>query len=181
VELLRTSRLVLRPWTGDDVPAFFDIYCRDEVVRWLGPQPRRAVATPEEALEWIRRGHERQADLGPPLGLWAIVPIERGGRDPIGTVLLMPLADADGPTDEVEIGWHLHPEMQGRGYATEAARALLASAAAAGIDAVLALTDLDNEPSQRVAARLGMEAEGVTNRWFGITTRQYRRVLAPRA
>jgi RimJ/RimL family protein N-acetyltransferase len=176
VELLRTSRLVLRGWVEDDAPAFFDIYSRDEVVRWLGPQPRRAVATPEEALEWIRRGHERQAGLEPPMGLWAIVLLER--RDPIGTVLLMPLADADGPTDQVEIGWHLHPEEQGRGYATEAAQALL-DRAADGIDAVLALIDLDNEPSQRVARRLGMEDEGATSRWFGITTRQYRKALAP--
>jgi RimJ/RimL family protein N-acetyltransferase len=177
VELLRTSRLVLRGWVEDDVPAFYDIYSRDEVVRWLGPHPRRAVATPEEALEWIRRGHERRSGLEPPMGLWAIVPLER--REPIGTVLLMPLADADGLTDQLEIGWHLHPDEQGRGYATEAAQALLDRAAAAGIDAVLALTDLDNEPSQRVARRLGMNDEGVTDRWFGIATRQYRKVLPP--
>ena len=177
MELLRTPRLVLRGWVEADAPAFLDIYSREEVVRWRGPQPRRAVATPEEALEWIRRGHERQAGLEPPMGLWAIVLLER--RDPIGTVLLMPLADADGSTDRVEIGWHLHPDEQGRGYATEAAQALLDRAAAAGIDAVLALIDLDNEPSQRVARRLGMEDEGVTSRWFAITTRQYRKALAP--
>ena len=51
-------------------------------------------------------------------------------------------------------------------------------AAAAGIEEVLALTDLDNEPSQRVALRLGMTDEGATDRWFGITLRQYRKALA---
>lgn len=39
---------------------------------------------------------------------------------------------------------------------------------------VLALTDLDNTPSQAVATRLGMRDEGTTGRWFGLTTRQYR-------
>lgn len=170
---------MLRRWVEDDASAFFDIYSRDEVVRWLGPQPRRTVATLEEALEWIRRGDARQAGLEPPMGLWAIAPADDEGRGPIGTVLLMPLEDADGPTDQVEIGWHLHPDEQRHGYATEAARAVLDRAAAAGIDAVLALIDLDNEPSQRVARRLGMEDEGATDRWFGITTRQYRKVLAP--
>jgi RimJ/RimL family protein N-acetyltransferase len=179
VELLRTSRLVLRRWVEEDAPAFFDIYSRDEVVRWLGPQPRRTVTTPEESLERIRRGRARQAGLEPPMGLWAIVPIDREHRGPIGTVLLMPLEDADGPTDHVEIGWHLHPDQQGRGYATEAAQAVSERAAAAGIVEVLALTDLDNEPSQRVARRLGMDDEGATDRWFGITTRQFRKVLAP--
>jgi hypothetical protein len=38
-------------------------------------------------------------------------------------------------------------------------------AAQAGIDQVLALTDLDNVASQRVAARLGRRDEGVTDRW----------------
>ena len=32
----------------------------------------------------------------------------------------------------------------------------------------------DNTPSQAVATRLGMRDEGTTDRWFGLTTRQYR-------
>ena len=171
---------MLRPWVEDDAPAFLDIYSRDEVVRWLGPHPRRVtVTTLETARERLRHREERVAGLSAPMGLWAIVPIDREHRDePIGTVLLMPLEDAGGPTDLVEIGWHLHPDEQGRGYATEAAQAVLDRAAAAGIDKVLALTDLDNERSQRVALRLGMTDEGATDRWFGLTLRQYRKALA---
>ena len=62
--------------------------------------------------------------------------------------------------------------------ATEAARAVLAVAAEAGIDQVLAITDMDNAASQRVAERLGMTDEGVTGRWFGLTARQYRKVTS---
>lgn len=51
------------------------------------------------------------------------------------------------------------------------------TAAAAGITEVLALTDLDNLPSQAVATRLGMRDEGTTDRWFGLTTRQFRKDL----
>ena len=64
-----------------------------------------------------------------------------------------------------------------RPAATAAARAVLAEAGKAGIDQVLALTDLGNVASQRVAERLGMRDEGVTERWFGLTTRQYRLVI----
>ena len=92
----------------------------------------------------------------------------------------MPLADADGPTGLMEIGWHLHPRHQGQGYATEAAEAVLAAAAAAGIGEVLALTDLDNVRSQAVTARLGMRDEGTTDRWFGLTARQFRKTIALR-
>jgi RimJ/RimL family protein N-acetyltransferase len=90
----------------------------------------------------------------------------------------MPLADAEGPTGLIEVGWHLHPQHQGRGFATESAGALLAAAATAGIGQVLALTDLDNVRSQAVAARLSMRDEGTTDRWFGLTARQFRKILA---
>jgi RimJ/RimL family protein N-acetyltransferase len=89
----------------------------------------------------------------------------------------LPLSDADGPTGLIEVGWHLHPQHQGQGFATEAAGALLAAAATAGIGEVLALTDLDNVRSQAVAARLGMSDEGTTDRWFGLTARQFRKTL----
>ena len=180
MELLRTSRLALRSWVEEDAPAFLDIYSRYEVIRWLGPQPRRvAVTTLESALERIRYREERISGLTAPMGLWAIVPAGGERDEPIGTILLMPLEDDDGPTGLVEVGWHLHPDHQGRGYATEAAGAVLDAAPATGIDEALALIDLDNVPSQRVARRLGMTDEGMTNRWFGLSLRQYRKVLEP--
>jgi RimJ/RimL family protein N-acetyltransferase len=180
MELLRTPRLVLRHWEEPDLQAFYDLYSRDDVMRWLGPHPRRPLATLDEARERLGRWRARERDLDPPLGLWAIVPLAPGApsRSPAGTVLLMPLADADGPTGLIEVGWHLHPRHQGQGFATEAADALLAAATGAGIGQVLALTDLDNVRSQAVAARLGMRDEGTTDRWFGLTARQFRKTLA---
>ena len=176
---LTTERLRLRHWRESDLAAFFDLYSRDEVMRWLGPHPRRALATQEEARDRLGRWRAREQELRPPLGLWAIVPFRPGAQPgpPVGTLLLLPLSDAHGPTGLVEVGWHLHPSYQGRGLATEAARAVLAVAGKAGIDQVLALTDLGNVASQRVAERLGMRDEGVTERWFGLTTRQYRLVI----
>jgi RimJ/RimL family protein N-acetyltransferase len=110
-----------------------------------------------------------------------MVPTDAGAREPapVGTILLLPLADASGPSGLIEVGWHLHPQHQGQGLATEAAEAILAAAAEAGIDQVLALTDPDNVRSQAVAARLGMHDEGLTSRWFGLITRQYRKSLGP--
>jgi RimJ/RimL family protein N-acetyltransferase len=180
MELLRTPRLALRHWEESDLPAFFDLYSRDDVMRWLGSHPRSTLATLDEARERLARWRARQLD--PPLGLWAVVPLAPGppSQPPAGTVLLMPLSDADGPTGLIEVGWHLHPQYQGQGFATEAAGALLAAAAETGIGEVLALTDLDNVRSQAVAARLGMTDEGTTDRWFGLTARQFRKVITGR-
>lgn len=180
MELLRTERLLLRRWTESDLDAFFNLYSQDDVMRWLGPHPRRALTTRREARDRLRAWRNRADALPVPLGLWGIVPLTAAEQPgpPVGTVLLLPLSDSDGPTGLVEVGWHLHPQHQGRGLATKAARAILARAAEAGIDQVLALTDLDNLASQRVTARLGMRDEGVTDRWFGLTTRQYRKVLS---
>jgi RimJ/RimL family protein N-acetyltransferase len=179
MELLRTERLLLRHWEDSDLLAFFDLYSREDVMRWLGPHPRRVLTSPEEARERLHRWHARGQGLDPPLGLWAIVPLiaDVEPPSPAGTVLLLPLADATGPAGLIEVGWHLHPQHQGRGLATEAAQAILRAAARAGIDQVLALTDPDNVRSQAVAVRLGMRDEGITSRWFGLTTRQYRASL----
>ena len=218
VELLRTPRTVLRSWRQDDLLAFFDLYSRWEVMRWLGRPPRRAIADVAEARERLGRWQERQAGLTAPYGLWALVPrtgpapqrpaqqqpaqqqpaqqqpaqqqparqqparqqpaqqqrpTQQQQAGPVGTILLLPLDDATGPTGAVEVGWHLHPDYQGRGLATEAARALLSAAARAGCERVLALTDPDNAASRAVAGRLGLADEGLTDRWLGLTMRQF--------
>jgi RimJ/RimL family protein N-acetyltransferase len=183
MELLRTERIILRSWAEDDLAAYFEIYSRDEVVRWLGAHPRRAVANLDEARTRLKAWCDFHADFEAPYGLWAIAltPGTAGTTEtaevdpagPVGTALLLPLSDDDGPTDEVEIGWHLHPHYQGQGLATESAKALLAHLPPGAPNRVLALTDLDNTASQAVAVRLGMVDQGRTERWFGETMLQY--------
>lgn len=140
MELLRTPRLLLRHWEESDLPAFYDLYSRDDVMRWLGSHPRRTLATLDEARERLDRWHARERDLDPPLGLWAIVPLVSGtpSPPPVGTVPLLPLSDAGGPTGLTEVGWHLHPQHQGQGLATEAA---VRSLAAGVVDRIHCLPD----------------------------------------
>ena len=61
------------------------------------------------------------------------------------------------PFTGVEIGWRLARSAWGHGYATEAARAVLAHAFdTLGLDEVLAVTTATNLRSQAVMRRLGM-------------------------
>lgn len=72
-----------------------------------------------------------------------------------------------GPPDQdgaVTVGYGLVPAVQGRGYATEALRALLVFARTQGIAQVLGDTDHGNIASQRVMAAAGMHLVGEDER-----------------
>jgi RimJ/RimL family protein N-acetyltransferase len=86
--------------------------------------------------------------------------------------MLLPLPRAE--ASEVEIAWHLHPDVWGHGYATEAAAALLQHGFALGLPEILAVTLDGLDASGRVCGRLGMTDEGVVRRWYDIDMQLYR-------
>jgi RimJ/RimL family protein N-acetyltransferase len=167
--VLTADGLSLRPWDPDDdadVLAALDIYRRDEVSRWLGRHPAPwadADAAHARLLRWQSTAREN-----PGLGIWAIVPT--GEQRPVGSALLVRLPDGEGHlTDDVEVGWHLHPDAWGRGYATRAARRLLEHGRdSLGLDTVHAVAYEGNDASVAVMRRLGMQAHGETDRWYGV-------------
>jgi RimJ/RimL family protein N-acetyltransferase len=167
--LLETPRLRIRDWTFDDAPTALDIHSRIEVVRWLDDGPPNLCQDLDGARTRIERWRGRDE---PPLGHWAIEVAdgsELHGRV-IGSVPLLRMPNGDG---EVEIGWHLHPDAWGLGYASEAARAVLRHGFDAGLDEINAVTNLDNYPSQAVCRRIGMEHRGVTHRWYAEPSEHY--------
>jgi len=89
------------------------------------------------------------------------------------------LPPSDGrDVDAFEIGWDLHPDVWGHGYATEAAVALLEHARRAGLAEVYAVTYPENHASRAVCRRLGMRDMGETDRWYGVTLIEHRLDLA---
>lgn len=58
-------------------------------------------------------------------------------------------------TDRLEWGWRLVPEARGRGYATEAVRALLDVAHGTFTGEIIAMIDPANLPSQNIAGKVG--------------------------
>jgi RimJ/RimL family protein N-acetyltransferase len=94
-------------------------------------------------------------------GPWAIVDQATGLA--AGTAMLKPLPNGEG---EIEVGWRLHPDSWGRGYATEAGAALVAAGFDEGLDEIWAVTNLDNPASMNVCRRIGMRLLGSTHRWY---------------
>jgi RimJ/RimL family protein N-acetyltransferase len=165
----RTERLLLRPWDGadeNDVTALYDIRSRPEVARWLGATPRPWTDVQQSRDTIV--GWSQLADEEPGYGLWAIVP--DGVDRPVGTALLVRLPDGGGTvTDDVEVGWHLHPDAWGNGYATEAAQRLLQHGFdELRLDVVHAVAYAGNDPSTAVMRRLGMRPRGTTDQWYGV-------------
>ena len=168
----RTERLTLRAWTEADATDHFAVYSQWEVMRWLGADPQ-PITDPAQSVPRILRWATLRND---PFGIWAVVP-DAVGR-PVGSALLGPLQDGAGsPLPEFEVGWHLHPDHWGHGYATESARLLLDLAWQSGLDEVWAVVRPGNDRSTAVAERLGMSPQGLTDRWYGVPLQSYR-VLA---
>lgn len=109
------------------------------------------VKTREECAEWIawhRRGYAADG-----FGLWLLH--EDGVF--VGECGLT-WQSPDGQRD-LELGYHLLPEAQGRGLATEAALACRAHAEARGVRRLIAVVAPGNAPSRRVAERAGLAWE----------------------
>jgi len=113
---LTTPRLVLRGWQVDDAEEALTIFDRAEVTRWLSPA--MDVVSDLAAMrlvlqQWIAE----DARATPPTGRWDIERVDDGRL--IGGLILLQLPPGH---DDLEIGWQLHPDAWGHGFATEATR-----------------------------------------------------------
>jgi [ribosomal protein S5]-alanine N-acetyltransferase len=160
--VLTTERLVLRPVTADDHAAL--------LAHWTMPDVRRflfdgAALSSAEVTETIGESIGDFAAGG--YGIWLIQEAGRPGLGLIGTAGLRPL-EALG----LEIFYSLAPDSWGRGYATEAARAVLAHALGTlGLPEVLAEVDEGNAASVAVVKRLGMTPFAIVPGALGPMTR----------
>jgi RimJ/RimL family protein N-acetyltransferase len=167
VEELHTARLRLRGWTTSpaDIARMTDLYAREEICRWIGGTPS---VPPGELVDRWATVHA----LDERYGAWAI---ECADGHVAGTVLFKPLPNGVG---EVEVGWHLHPDSWGHGYATEAARAVIDRGFAAGVPEVYAVVRPGNAASVAVCRRLGMQPIGRLRRWYDVELDGFR-LMAP--
>jgi len=158
---IETERLILRPYVEADAERVLDIHSRMEVIRWLSDPPHVPMADLDEARTWIANWNA--GDVGPLNQGLAIVVRETGVV--AGTAMVVPVPNAE--YDERQVGWHLHPDSAGNGYATEAAVPMIDAAFAAGLDEIWCGMFPDNEPSAAVARRLGMVERGVVpDPWY---------------
>ncbi len=139
---LHTERLTLRPLTMADYPAFAAFMASPRSVHMGGPYDWRATwgLFCHDAGQWALFGHG---------GL--MIDVTASGET-VGNVVI-----SHGPLfPEPELGWFLYDGHEGKGYATEAARALRDwGFGVASLPTLVSYIDPPNRASAAVAERLG--------------------------
>ena len=144
----RTPRLTLRPGWPEDAPALAAAIGHEAVVSKLSHAP------------WPYREEDARAFLAlpaPAVGVRLLVCAHEGAGEPrlVGCVGLQ------GDGDVAEFGYWLTPSAWGRGYATEAGRAVIALARhALPLRRLTSGWHVDNPASGRVLAKLGFRRTG---------------------
>ncbi|CAN5167388.1 GNAT family protein [soil metagenome] len=149
-EPIRTERLVLRLHTPADIDDVFAYQSDPEVARYQLYEPRTLAEVTEKSAGWA------DADTLEKNDDYLQLAIDLDGRV-IGSIyfVLKRLEDSMG-----EIGWALHRDFQGKGYAFEAAAATLDLAFhTLELHRVTAELDPRNSPSIALCERLGMRSE----------------------
>lgn len=151
--LLRSARLILRPWRDEDLDALARL-CADPEVMAHFPAPLDRSGS--EAL--LRRLQEHQDEHG--FTFWYLQ--RQADAAFVGFAGLARVGFAAHFTPAVEIGWRLARPYWGQGYAREAAqRALHFAFEELAVDQVVAFTTPGNQRSWGLMERLGMRRDGV--------------------
>lgn len=171
--VFETERTWVRQWRESDADRVLDINSRWDVVRWLDDDPT-VMTHLGEAIEKIAVWRTIAARDGEPCGFWAVEDKATGLAVGATNLLPLPTLNRDS-TREIQVGWHLHPDSTGRGYAREAAAGALAYGFAHGLTGIRALMYIDNAPSAKVALAIGMDDLGVvTDQWYAGQSRAFR-------
>ena len=147
--IIETERLYLRTWRPSDAEAYYQLNQNSCVSEFLAFPVAREYAA-QFVIDMNVRFEKFQYTF------WAVE--EKISEQLVGFVGLQALMDALPFAPGVEIGWRLAYPFWGKGYATEAAIAVVEYAfTALGINEIVSYTVPANVRSQRVMEKIGMQ------------------------
>lgn len=160
--ILKTSRLILRPFSLEDAEPLYEILSVPGVLRYY-------PSSDPPDLERVQRLIQRQIDHWQEFGYgwWAVELVPN--HELIGWSGLQYLPE----TDEIEIGYLLGKPFWGKGLATESAYAGMEFGIKnLGIDVIIGIVHPENFASQRVLEKIGLQFQEETN-YFGMDCFKY--------
>lgn len=145
---LRTARLGFRPWQHDDLPLAIALWGDPEVTRFIDTRGRLSETQIQELLD---KHISTQCEFG--IQYWPIFLLETGEF-----VACCGLRPYDQAKRVHELGVHIRSEFWRRGFAKEAASAVIDYAfGTLGVAALFAGHNPNNMPSRRLLEKLGFQ------------------------
>jgi len=173
--LLETNRLLLREIIEDDAADLFEMDSDPDVHRYIYNQPLKQI---EEQYKMIDMLQQQYRDYG--IARWAVVDKQSG--ECLGWAGLKFFPEPfNGHKDFYELGYRFKQKHWGKGYATEAAKAIVDYGFThLDTDYLYAMTDVDNTASQHVLSKLGFrfievfdEEDGRPINWYALDKQHY--------
>ena len=175
---IETSRLLLREIIFEDIDRIFLLDSNPEVMKYIGLKP---VAKIEEAEETIRKIRKQYQENG--IARWAV--IEKSSNLLIGWSGLKFLTEPlNGFKNVYELGYRFLPEVWGKGYATESAKAVLEYGFdQLNLNIIYACADIKNINSSKILKnKLGFsemgtfidDLDGATCFWYELEKNNFR-------
>ena len=153
-----TERLRLRPFGASDLKVMHALYSDADNLRYWSAPAYTRLEESRRALRWHVTYRPRY------YAIWAIE--EKKSRRIVG---MINYHRRELREKRADMGWLILPEMQGKGYMTEAGSAVLRHLFDdLGVRKVEALIRKENKPSAALARRLGFRLEGgpIRDRWL---------------
>lgn len=142
-----TERLLIRQFTLSDAEFIVNLLNQPTFIENIADKQVRTIAAAENYLRSGPLSSYQQFGFG----LYAVE--LRGSRQLIGMCGILKRTELEHP----DIGYALLPDFCGQGYALEAARVVLAYGMnQLGLSTLLAITKIDNQPSNKLLEKLGM-------------------------
>ena len=159
--VVETERLLIRKWNDDDAAAVAHIYLKPEVMEYIPG----GVWSPDRTARTVARMRELDSEHG--YGFYPIV------VKSLGTIVGHCGLGRLEQTPEIEVAYILDSPYWGQGYASEAARAMIAYGfSKLNIPRIVAVAFPQNVRSIRVMRSVGMTPVGLAQH-FGATLVKY--------
>ena len=148
--MLETRRLTIKPYALEDVDGLVELLTNPEITKtFMVPEfasMEQAQNLAKKLIAFSQKEDTKHLEYG----------IYLDGK------LIGFINDCGVEKDEIEIGYAIHPDYQGNGYATEAVQAIICELRDMGFRKVIAGFFEENIASSRVMQKCGMRPNGVT-------------------
>ncbi len=172
--ILETERLILREMLPSDAEAMFKLDSNPNVVKYLGNKPFTSI---EQSINLIHFVRKQYVDNG--IGRFSVVLKEN--NEMIGWAGIKFVTDVENnQTNFYDLGYRLHEEHWGKGYASEATKAWLDYFFQTMKKPVLvANVNVNNDGSNKIVKKFGFQFietfyyEDIHCNWYELTKEEY--------